>query len=76
MHLGYHELRNMLTKFREEREKRKTQAVPPPAPSSVGGSTGRGGEHRSSRDDHRDRDRDRDRGYSERHSSSRYEYVV
>jgi len=70
MHLGYHELRNMLTKFREEREKRKTQAAPPPAPSS-GGSTGRGGDHRSSRDDHRDRDRDR--GYSERHSSSRYD---
>ncbi|KAH9071158.1 small nuclear ribonucleoprotein [Lactarius deliciosus] len=73
MHLGYHELRNMLTKFREEREKRKTQAAPPPAPSSGGGSTGRGGEHRSSRDDHRDRDRERDRGYSERHSSSRYD---
>lgn len=75
MHLGYHELRNMLTKFREEREKRKTQAAPPPAPSSGGGSAGRGGEHRSSRDDHRDRDRerDRDRGYSERHSSSRYD---
>jgi hypothetical protein len=71
MHLGYHELRNMLTKFREEREKRKTQAAPPPAPSS-GGSAGRGGDHRASRDDHRDRDRG-DRGYSERHSSSRYE---
>lgn len=65
----------MLTKFREEREKRKTQAAPPPAPSS-GGSAGRGGDHRSTREDHRDRDRERDRGYSERHSSSRYEYVV
>lgn len=80
MHLGYHELRNMLTKFREEREKRKAQAAPPPvASSSGGGVAGRGSEHRSSRDDHRDRerdrDRDRDRGYSERHSSSRYEYV-
>lgn len=78
MHLGYHELRNMLTKFREDREKRKTQVAPPPVPSSGGGGgAGRGGEHRSSRDDHRDRDRDRerDRGYSERHASSRYEYV-
>jgi hypothetical protein len=78
MHLGYHELRNMLTKFKEERDKRKAQAAPPPVPSSSGGSVaGRGGEHRPSRDDHRDRerDRDRDRGYSERHSSSRYEYV-
>ncbi|KAF8478407.1 LUC7-domain-containing protein [Russula ochroleuca] len=76
MHLGYHELRNMLMKFREEREKRKAQAAPPPvASSSGGGVAGRGSEHRSSRDDHRDRerDRDRDRGYSERHSSSRYD---
>jgi len=83
MHLGYHELRNMLTKFREDREKRKSQAAPPPAPSSSsggggggGGVAGRGSEHRSTRDDHRergDRDRDRDRGYSERHSSSRYD---
>jgi hypothetical protein len=77
MHLGYHELRNMLTKFREDREKRKAQPAPPPVPSSGGGGggggSGRGSEHRSSRDDHRDRDRDR--GYSERHSSSRYEYV-
>ncbi len=82
MHLGYHELRNMLTKFREDREKRKTQAMPPPVPSSGGGGggvvSGRGSEHRSSRDDHRDRDRDRDRdrGFSERHSSSRYECVT
>ena len=71
----------MLTKFREDREKRKAQAAPPaPVPSSGGGSvSGRGSEHRPPRDDHRDRerdrDRDRDRGYSERHSSSRYEYV-
>jgi hypothetical protein len=80
MHLGYHELRNMLMKFREDREKRKAQAAPPaPVPSSGGGGSvgGRGSEHRPPRDDHRDRerDRDRDRGYSERHSSSRYEYV-
>lgn len=78
MHLGYHELRNMLTKFREDREKRRTQPAPPPVPSNNNGSGAvsvRGSEHRTSRDDHRDRDRDRDRGYSERHSSSRYECV-
>jgi len=79
MHLGYHELRNMLTKFREDREKRKAQVAPPPVPGGGGGGggSGRGSEHRSSRDDHRDRDRDRDRerdrGYSERHASSRYD---
>jgi len=78
MHLGYHELRNMLMKFREDREKRKAQAAPPaPVPSSGGSVGGRGSEHRPPRDDHRDRerdrDRDRDRGYSERHSSSRYD---
>jgi len=77
MHLGYHELRNMLTKFREDREMRKAQGAPAaPAPGS-GGVGGRGSEHRPPRDDHRDkerdRDRDRDRGYSERHSSSRYD---
>jgi hypothetical protein len=78
MHLGYHELRNMLTKFREEREKRKM--APPPTPTSAPGPSAapfsgpprtpgdRATEHRSSRDDYRDRDR----GY-ERHSSSRYE---
>lgn len=77
MHLGYHELRNMLSKFREEREKRKM--APPAAPTAA--STGpngtparsgidRAGEYRSSRgDDYRDRDRDR--GY-ERHGSSRH----
>jgi hypothetical protein len=31
MHLGYHELRNMLAKFREEREQRKM--APPAAPT-------------------------------------------
>lgn len=74
MHLGYHELRNMLSKFREDREKRKM--APPSsagAPGGAGGGTARAGEragdHRSSRDE---RDRERDRGY-ERHSSSRYE---
>jgi hypothetical protein len=80
MHLGYHELRNMLSKFREEREKRKL-APPPSAPAGPPGAPPgppvRGAaapDYRSSRDDYRDRDRDRDRGY-ERHSSSRYEYV-
>ena len=82
MHLGYHELRNMLSKFKEEREKRK---MPPPSgtptsatapggvpPPAAGGPPPRGGErdYRSSRDDYRDRDR----GY-ERHGSSRYECV-
>ncbi|KIY43583.1 putative U1 snRNP protein [Fistulina hepatica ATCC 64428] len=68
MHLGYHELRNMLQKFKEDREKRKN--VPPPnasTPTAPSRSTG-DRDHRSSRDDYRDRDR----GY-ERHSSSRYE---
>lgn len=68
MHLGYHELRNMLGKFREDREKRK---MPPPSsvpPSGAAGGAGksggdRGSDHRSSRDD-----RERDRGY-DRHAS-------
>ncbi|KAG7447963.1 small nuclear ribonucleoprotein [Guyanagaster necrorhizus] len=78
MHLGYHELRNMLAKFREEREKRKA-APPSLAPASgangpSGAASGRsGGDYRSSRGGDEYRDRDRDRGYSDRHSSSRYE---
>ncbi|ETW86082.1 hypothetical protein HETIRDRAFT_167705 [Heterobasidion irregulare TC 32-1] len=74
MHLGYHELRNMLLKFKEDRDKRKSQPAPS-APS--GGPPAPRGDHRSSRDDFRDRDRDRepdrdrDRGY-DRHAS-RYE---
>lgn len=72
MHLGYHELRNMLSKFREEREKRKMAPPPSGTPSGGGGGSVRPAservEHRSSRDD---RDRERDRGY-ERHPS-RYE---
>ncbi len=65
MHLGYHELRNMLQKFKEERELKKNAPQPtqsnstptamnPPSftPSRSAGST---------RDDPRDRDRDRDR---------------
>jgi len=68
MHLGYHELRNMLSKFREDREKRKM--VPPPSASVSGARSGsERGEHRSSRDE---RDRERERGY-ERPSSGRYE---
>ncbi|KZP12612.1 LUC7-domain-containing protein [Athelia psychrophila] len=77
MHLGYHELRNMLQKFREEREQRKM--APPSAPTPSGPPGGpparsggeRGGDYRSSRgDDYRDRDR----GAYDRHgSSSRYD---
>jgi hypothetical protein len=72
MHLGYHELRNMLAKFREEREQRKMMAPSAAAPSSAPQVTPRPAErdHRSSRDDYRERDR----GY-ERHSS-RYELVL
>jgi len=84
MHLGYHELRNMLSKFREEREKRKM--APPsstPAPGVTGGAAAgtpsrageRGSDYRPSRggEEYRDRERgDRDRGY-DRHSSSRYD---
>ncbi|TDL21562.1 putative U1 snRNP protein [Rickenella mellea] len=82
MHLGYHELRNMLQKFKEEREARKM--APPASVSSVpvgGGASAaaapprpgdRGPDHRSSKDGYYDRDRDR--GYDrERHSSSRHE---
>lgn len=83
MHLGYHELRNMLTKFREEREKRK-MAPPISTPAALGvtgtaaaGTPARSGERgidfRSSRGG--EEYRDRDRGY-DRHSSSRYELVV
>jgi hypothetical protein len=70
MHLGYHELRNMLKTFREEREKKKQGGV-----SGAGGApTGTSRDHRSSRgDEYRERDRsDRDRGH-DRHSSARYE---
>ena len=72
MHLGYHELRNMLIKFKEDRDKRK-MGPPSSVPSAggapaAGGTPSRGGERdfRSSRDDYRERDR----GY-ERHG--RYE---
>src|SRR6266545_3763998 len=76
MHLGYHELRNMLSKFKEEREKRKMGA-PSSAPTGVvPASAGprSGSEHRSSRGGEDYRDRDRDRGYDRQ--TSRYELVV
>lgn len=75
MHLGYHELRNMLSKFKEERDKRKAAGGPTPAmapgagvpPGGPSGRTGDRGDFRPSRggEDYRDR------GY-DRHSS-RYE---
>lgn len=64
MHLGYHELRNMLKTFREEREKRKN--IPPASVNGAPGGPRPTGEHRSSRDEYRDRDRA---------PSSRQEYV-
>ncbi|KAL5532574.1 LUC7 [Sanghuangporus sanghuang] len=76
MHLGYHELRNMLAKFKEEREARKgasLSASTGPGMLPPGGPRPGERDYRSSRDDYRDRDRDR--GYDrdrERHSS-RYE---
>ncbi|KAJ7698971.1 small nuclear ribonucleoprotein [Mycena rosella] len=80
MHLGYHELRNMLSNFREEREKVKL-APPSSSPAtaasaSAGPPRERGGDYRPSRggeDRDRDHERDRaDRGY-DRHSFSRYD---
>ena len=73
----------MLTKFREEREKRK-MAPPTSTPAALGvtgtavaGTPSRSGERgvdfRSSRGS--EEYRDRDRGY-DRHSSSRYESVA
>ena len=77
MHLGYHELRNMLQKFREEREAKKNLAPAPPssaptAPATQGAPKG----GRDDRDRDRDGGRDRDRGYDrdrDRHSSGRYD---
>ncbi|EJD34923.1 LUC7-domain-containing protein [Auricularia subglabra TFB-10046 SS5] len=79
MHLGYHELRNLLKKFAEDRAARKTAPLGPPAgvstvamgpPSAPTGPRDRDRDHRDSRD-HRERERDRgdrdrgdrDRGY-------------
>ena len=75
MHLGYHELRNMLIKFKEDRDKRKMgppatvpSGAPPSGAPAQGGPPPRGGDrgdYRSSRDDYRERDRGYgDRGYS------------
>ena len=81
MHLGYHELRNMLQKFKDERDKRKmtapSSAISPSAGAPLlGGGLrpgDRGGDYRG-KDDYRDRER-YDRG-GERGSaapSGRYE---
>ena len=79
MHLGYHELRNMLSKFREERERRK-MAPPSSAPSGLSGAAvppsgppSRSSDYRArGGDEYRERG-ERDRGYDR--SSSRYELV-
>lgn len=79
MHLGYHELRNMLSKFREERERRK-MAPPSSAPSGLSGTAAppsgppsRSSDYRArGGDEYRERG-ERDRGYDR--SSSRYELV-
>lgn len=59
MHLGYHELRNMLQKFKEEREKRKTTAPSSAPPPGAGSARPGDRDYRASKDDYRDRDRDR-----------------
>jgi hypothetical protein len=79
MHLGYHELRNMLGKFREERERRK-MAPPSSAPSGLSGSSvppsgppSRSSDYRArAGDEYRERG-ERDRAYDR--PSSRYELV-
>ena len=72
MHLGYHELRNMLAKFKEDREKRKAAN---PGSGGPGGSSASGPP--GGRSGERPRDDYRDRGGFERHSSSsRYEWVT
>lgn len=66
----------MLSKFKEEREKRK-MAPPSSAPSGGGPPSAgprSGGDHRSSRGGEDYRDRDRDRGYDRQ--PSRYELVA
>ena len=86
MHLGYHELRNMLSQFRAEREARKN-APPPPQASVPSTSLPPPGATVAPRANDRERDRDRgdyrgsrdrepgrDRGYDrDRYGSSRYE---
>ncbi|KLO11847.1 LUC7-domain-containing protein, partial [Schizopora paradoxa] len=53
MHLGYHELRNTLKKFMEEREKRRNAPPASGAPSSGARPNDRGGDYR--KDEYRDR---------------------
>jgi len=84
MHLGYHELRNMLSQFRADREARKnvpaplpggvnSTPLPPPGSASSTRPTDRdrdrGSDYRSSRD----RDQGRDRGGYDRDRFSRHE---
>jgi len=60
MHLGYFELRNMVQKFQEERDKRR--GGPPPSAAPLGArpnDRGGGGDYR--KDEYRDRGYDRDR---------------
>lgn len=65
--MGYHELRNMLIKFKEDRDKRK-MGPPSSVPSGDGAAAPGGpprGDYRSSRDEYRERDRGYgDRGFS------------
>ncbi|VDC06614.1 unnamed protein product [Peniophora sp. CBMAI 1063] len=63
MHLGYHELRNMLVKFKEERQKKQSSG-------GGGGGGGDGGAPRGGGGDYRDRDR----GYGDRGYGSRSAY--
>ena len=62
MHLGYHELRNMLSQFRTDREARKN--APAPIPGGVNSTPlPPAGGASSARPTDRDRDRDRGGGY-------------
>jgi len=61
MHLGYHELRNMLQKFKEERDSRRTGPAPSAAPSSGARPSDRGGGGDYRKEEYRDRGYDRDR---------------
>ncbi|KZV89842.1 LUC7-domain-containing protein [Exidia glandulosa HHB12029] len=67
MHLGYHELRNLLKKFAEDRAARKVAPMGPPAgvpTTSVGGAPSgpRGDRGYESRDRDREREREKERG--------------
>ena len=70
MHLGYHELRNLLQKFKEEREKRRAAG----APAASGGPPGSGARPGDRGGDYRkDEYRDRDRGYDRDRHNSRHD---